>query len=313
MNNKLSSFIILTALLVACGVAHAQSDPEPIGYVQDIKGESLAVSSTAVRILEEKEELYQNEALVTNKDSFIQAMLIDGTVLTMSENSRVELSEVVYDEDNESKASFLVKPTAGVLRFLSGEIVKQNPDKYKVETPLGTIGIRGTEGGVSMTPADRDKYNQLMSQLFDLLQKAKPISRSLLNALAGFQISEQLIAHFQGSAYTPMSFTDFLGKVSEIKRGQALGVGASGGSGNPGSLTPGQRGQFKGTGFNQKAGTPPSLKSTFGGYSHNPGRNAAGKCTGVGSGTEQAPPNEKDSHDSGSQGSESHGGGCSDD
>ncbi len=303
MKNKLSIFISLLVLLLACSAANAQNDPKPIGYVQDIKGEALAISSTAVRILEEKDELFQNEALVTNKDSFIQAMFLDGTVLTLAENSRVELSEVVYDENDESKASFLVKPTAGVLRFLSGEIVKQNPDKYKVETPLGTIGIRGTEGGVSMTPADQARYNSLMAQLFGLLQQAQPIPRSLLNSLAGFQISEELIAHFQGSAYTPMSFTDFLGKVSEIQRGQSLGVGADGGGGDPGTLTPEQRGQFSGTGFNRKANTPPQLRPVFGGYSHNPGRNAAARCTGVGSGSEEAPTNPGDSPGSENQGS----------
>ncbi len=44
--------------------------------------------------------------------------------------------------DNDGSALKLVK---GGLRALTGAIAKQNPDAYRVDTPVATLGVRGIE------------------------------------------------------------------------------------------------------------------------------------------------------------------------
>ncbi len=60
--------------------------------------------------------------------------------------------EYAYGGDNDGSALKLVE---GGPRALSGAIAKQNPDAYRINTPVvATLGVRGTEFDVRLREAD---------------------------------------------------------------------------------------------------------------------------------------------------------------
>ena len=74
-------------------------------------------------------------------DSTLGITFIDGTVFGLSSNARMVLNEMVYDP-NGSNNSSLLSLVAGTITFVAGETAKHGD--MKVDTPVATMGIRGT-------------------------------------------------------------------------------------------------------------------------------------------------------------------------
>ncbi len=77
----------------------------------------------------------------SGSDSTVGITFIDGTVFGLSSNARMVLNEMVYDP-NGSNNSSLLSLVAGTITFVAGETAKHGD--MKVDTPVATMGIRGT-------------------------------------------------------------------------------------------------------------------------------------------------------------------------
>jgi ferric-dicitrate binding protein FerR (iron transport regulator) len=86
------------------------------------------------------DDLYHNELLETAEGSATEVVFLDDTRLALGPNSSLVLDEFVYDP-NPDKSKFVISATAGIFRFVSGNLPKKS---YTIHTPTATIGIRGT-------------------------------------------------------------------------------------------------------------------------------------------------------------------------
>jgi len=77
----------------------------------------------------------------SGSSSTVGITFIDGTVFGLSSNARMVLNEMVYDP-NGSNNSSLLSLVAGTISFVAGETAKHGD--MKVDTPVATMGIRGT-------------------------------------------------------------------------------------------------------------------------------------------------------------------------
>jgi Ca2+-binding RTX toxin-like protein len=119
------------------------TDPQIIGIVTGIQGAAFAESSSGARTLASGSPVYKGEELVTAEGGNVEVRFIDDTLLSQGADSRVALDDFFYEESN-GMGDFLVDITQGTFRLVTGKIAEQNPDRFKVGTPLATIGIRGT-------------------------------------------------------------------------------------------------------------------------------------------------------------------------
>jgi hypothetical protein len=85
------------------------------------------------------DELVQNEALRTEKESAIQVKFLDGSELSVEQSSEMVLSDYVFDG---SAAAGLISLNDGLFHFKSNG---NNDQGVKLRTPVATIGVRGTE------------------------------------------------------------------------------------------------------------------------------------------------------------------------
>lgn len=120
------------------------SQSSDIGTVVELKGQATAaLTDQAVRSLAEGDPIYQNETISTGSGSTLQIELKDESLFTISENTKIKMDSFIYDESSQN-GNLAASVTKGIFRFVSGKIEKINPEKVNIDTPSGTIGIRGT-------------------------------------------------------------------------------------------------------------------------------------------------------------------------
>ncbi|WP_433996197.1 FecR domain-containing protein [Bradyrhizobium japonicum] len=121
----------------ASGIAAAQV----IGHVTKLAGSATAIRNGVSVILNNGDNVEKGDVVSTGADSTLGITFIDGTVFGLSSNARMVLNEMVYDP-NGSNNSSLLSLVAGTITFVAGETAKHGD--MKVDTPVATMGIRGT-------------------------------------------------------------------------------------------------------------------------------------------------------------------------
>jgi hypothetical protein len=123
------------------GVAPVYADsPSEIGTAAITKNAVTIRMAAQQRPLKIGDHVFQNETVVTGNEAGAQILFRDETALTMGPDSSVVLDTMVYDPEKRS-GKMTIRALSGAFRFVSGSGPK---DGYQIETPMGTIGVRGT-------------------------------------------------------------------------------------------------------------------------------------------------------------------------
>lgn len=139
-------YSILAAIFLTSGFVLCVCSEEylAVGQVIAITGRAVAVNQNNIeRVLELKSPISVKDRIKTGKGCRLQVLMNDDTVISIGENSEVLIDEYLYDPKDEAKSSAFIRMIQGVFRMVTGRITKVNPDKFKVQTRLATIGIRG--------------------------------------------------------------------------------------------------------------------------------------------------------------------------
>ncbi|OUS37595.1 hypothetical protein A9R00_10990 [Oleispira antarctica] len=115
------------------------------GRVIMARGDVHAISDNGEsRKLKRRDSIFSHEIIKTGSASRIQIRFIDNALLALKENSELNIKAYVYNEANEKDNQVLMELVTGGFRTLTGKIGKGNKEAYKVDTPVASIGIRGT-------------------------------------------------------------------------------------------------------------------------------------------------------------------------
>lgn len=132
---------IASALLL---LATWVSASEPIGVVLSTQGNVLIErdggSLSAIR----KASLFEHDIIQTTTLASVEIRLADGTVTALGENTRFVIDQFVFNQSHDTnRANFNL--LTGSLRTISGQLLEQPGSDFTVNTPVGVLGIRGTE------------------------------------------------------------------------------------------------------------------------------------------------------------------------
>ncbi|MCU4676611.1 FecR family protein [Catenovulum sp. 2E275] len=143
---KMKSVYLLTvfALLPSLPLSAA----ELAGKTIIASGKVKAISEHASRALNRRSPVYKIDTITTAEDSQAQFKMIDGGLLALQENSQLEVASYQYDQENNT-GSAVMNLLSGGLRTISGKIKSYNGN-YTLNTPAGSIGVRGTHFEVEM-------------------------------------------------------------------------------------------------------------------------------------------------------------------
>ncbi|MGB6395129.1 MAG: FecR domain-containing protein, partial [Bradyrhizobium sp.] len=112
-----------------------------IGHVTKLAGSATAIRNGVSILLHQGDNVEKGDVVQSGADSTLGITFIDGTVFGLSSNARMVLNEMVYDPNGSNNAS-LMSLVAGTISFVAGETAKHGD--MKVDTPVATMGIRGT-------------------------------------------------------------------------------------------------------------------------------------------------------------------------
>lgn len=133
--------LLLLALLLAEAAAYAIT----AGTVTHLSGALLARKADGtVKILSQNSVVEQGDTLVSEKDTYARIKFIDNGEMTLRPNTQIKIDRFAYDEAKPENDSALFNLIKGGLRAITGLVAKRNQDRFGLNTPTATIGIRGT-------------------------------------------------------------------------------------------------------------------------------------------------------------------------
>jgi hypothetical protein len=113
---------------------------------------ALMPGSTEKRPLKLAANIYMNDTLVTDKDSEAQIIFTDNSTMTFRPDTKLYINEYNYvpkaqqqKAEKKSAGKYILDLVTGGFRTVTGMVAKENPNDYAVNTPVATIGVRGTE------------------------------------------------------------------------------------------------------------------------------------------------------------------------
>jgi ferric-dicitrate binding protein FerR (iron transport regulator) len=131
---KTLNFLALAASLsLVSGAAFAQAK---IGVAAVVKNQVTGGGAP----LSSGSGVHANEVITTGHGSSAQLLFVDQTSLMVGAKSEVKLDRFVYDP-SKGNGKVVMNAGKGVFRFVSGT---QNSKSYQINTPVATIGVRGT-------------------------------------------------------------------------------------------------------------------------------------------------------------------------
>ncbi|MFZ5758092.1 MAG: FecR family protein [Thermodesulfobacteriota bacterium] len=113
------------------------------GSIKNLQGAVLVERQGAAIPAEKGMRIYARDVIVTGADGSVGVILQDNTIFSLGPDSRLALEEYVFAPD-EGRFALLAKMIKGTFVYLSGVIAKLSPESVRLETPVGTIAIRGT-------------------------------------------------------------------------------------------------------------------------------------------------------------------------
>ncbi|MFC7514882.1 FecR domain-containing protein [Herbaspirillum sp. GCM10030257] len=125
-----------TALAFAAQVA---------GTVTHLSGPLIAKKPDGtVKVLSTKSKVEEGDTLITEKDTYARIKFTDDSEMTLRPGTQMKIDSFSFDEDKPENDSATFNLVKGGLRAITGTLGKRNKERFGMNTPTATIGIRGT-------------------------------------------------------------------------------------------------------------------------------------------------------------------------
>ncbi|UFS70493.1 FecR domain-containing protein [Geomonas sp. RF6] len=141
---RLLFFILVVFLSIAdpCTVS-AEAPQGRVGMVKNVSGEGYVVRDGRRLPATVGFQLLRGDRLLTGSNGTMGVLLEDDTALSLGPSTESTIEHFAYDPARGS-LGMVVRVARGVFGYLSGKIAKLAPGSVRVETPVATLGVRGT-------------------------------------------------------------------------------------------------------------------------------------------------------------------------
>ena len=136
------TFVLLLGLILLAVLARPAY--AKIGEISQVKGSGVLERGSKVVIDGEVGAGVQSMDTAVTANGTMRILFVDETRVDITEQSRLEIDEFVYDPANDI-GSLSIKASLGTVRYASGQIAKKYKQNVKIRTPSATIGVRGTD------------------------------------------------------------------------------------------------------------------------------------------------------------------------
>ncbi len=138
----------IVAIFLTLSVSAFAAD-KIVGSIKTAEGGAVVRRGSQTIPAREGMHLLVDDILQTSADGRLGAILQDGTGVGLGPNTELKIDSFVY-EPADGKFGLLLRLARGVMAYFSGRIARLAPSSVRVETPVGVIGLRGTEMAVTI-------------------------------------------------------------------------------------------------------------------------------------------------------------------
>ena len=116
-----------------------------IGSVTDHKGSACEIQRGKSKLPGLKGADILSMDTYTTGACVVNITFKDDTKVRVTENSRLLIDDFVFDPKASDAGKLALKVGAGTVRYASGQIAKNNPQRVNIQTPTAAIAVRGTD------------------------------------------------------------------------------------------------------------------------------------------------------------------------
>jgi hypothetical protein len=118
--------------------------PDAIGKVEKVVGQVMLIHNGVAGPLHVGDAVYKTDIVETAANSSCGIAFPDGTALDLVNNTRMALNEYNYEANSASNGA-LFSLVEGTFAFVAGQVAHTG-EGLKINTPVATMGVRGTVG-----------------------------------------------------------------------------------------------------------------------------------------------------------------------
>jgi hypothetical protein len=138
---------LFAALFIPAALAagmDSSAEPSVAGTVIHVQGAAFANHRESSGNLSLGTQIRVGDHIVTGHNARVGLRMVDGAVLSLGADTEFAVNDYRYQEQAEQGTARL-ELIKGVFRAVTGAIGKLKERDFKVQTSVGTIGIRGTD------------------------------------------------------------------------------------------------------------------------------------------------------------------------
>jgi len=144
--------LVIAASLCLSGTAALAQEASEAGVVSLVLGKAwLHSAGTARQPLQAGAVVRVTDRISTESNGHVHIRFIDEALLSVRPDSELEIQRYDFDREDPAKVSIKLNLVEGVTRSISGEGAHAARDRFRLNTPIAAIGVRGTDFAVSAT------------------------------------------------------------------------------------------------------------------------------------------------------------------
>jgi len=182
-------------------------EAEPVGLIQTVTGHVVVLheNTDQAYFAAQGDAIFQKDVLFTLGDSRCRVKFVTEDVITMGEETRMGIEELIDDQEMEEKKS-TISILRGKAMFYVVPLFRYKNISTSVETPTAVCGVRGTKFGVEVRKAGE---NFAQSNRIYLADASNSGFGYLALAQTDYNETETIVYGFDGEVevYSPVDET----------------------------------------------------------------------------------------------------------
>lgn len=151
------SLLALVSLLLSLGCLQAtaetdnsiQSNVRAVGEVSLVLGRAYLERDEARVLIETGAKVRVGDRVFTEAGGHVHVRFVDDALVSVRPSSTLDVVRYDYDASKPENSAVKFELSEGVARAISGEAAKSARERFRMNTPIAAIGVRGTDFVVS--------------------------------------------------------------------------------------------------------------------------------------------------------------------
>jgi hypothetical protein len=144
---------LLAAMSLAAGLAHASTPAGIVGEVTLVIGSaSLQAADGQTRTVERGSEVRVGDKVETQQGGHVHLRFVDGGRVSVRPASRLVIESYAHSKDQPQLSAIKFRLDEGVVRSITGQWGEAAKERFRLNTPVAAIGVKGTDFVVRSLP-----------------------------------------------------------------------------------------------------------------------------------------------------------------